>query len=69
MGISNYHTRKHLLRSVYEGVTFCHRYHLERLLRTRKDEPKSIRLAGGAAHVDTDVCGCDETSGGKRGCE
>ncbi len=49
VGISNYHTRKHLLRSVYEGVTFCHRYHLERLLRTRKDEPKSIRLAGGAA--------------------
>ena len=49
VGLSNFHTRKHLLRSVYEGVTFCHRYHLERLLKTRKEAPKSIRLAGGAA--------------------
>ena len=49
VGISNFHTRKHLLRSVYEGVTFCHRYHLEKLLKTRKTPVKSIRLAGGAA--------------------
>lgn len=49
VGISNYHTRKHLLRSVYEGVTFSHRYHLEKLLKTRKEAPRSIRLAGGAA--------------------
>ena len=49
VGISNYHTRKHLLRSVYEGVIFSHRYHLEKLLKTRKCVPKSIRLAGGAA--------------------
>ena len=49
VGISNYHTRKHLLRSVYEGVAFSHRYHLEKLLKTRKEAPKSLRLAGGAA--------------------
>ena len=49
VGISNFHTRKHLLRSVYEGVTFSHRYHLEKLLKTRREPPKSIRLAGGAA--------------------
>lgn len=49
VGISNFHTRKHLLRSVYEGVTFSHRYHLEKLLKTRKEPPASIRLAGGAA--------------------
>ena len=49
VGISNYHTRKHLLRSVYEGVTFSHRYHLEKLLRTRKKPLESIRLAGGVA--------------------
>ena len=49
VGISNYHTRKHLLRSVYEGVTFSHRYHLEKLMKTRTKTPKSIRLAGGAA--------------------
>lgn len=49
VGISSFHTRTHLLRSVYEGVTFSHRYHLEKLLKTRKSLPASIRLAGGAA--------------------
>ena len=49
VGISNFHTRKHLVRSVYEGVAFSHRYHLEKLLGTRKEAPESIRLAGGAA--------------------
>lgn len=49
VGISNYHTRKHLLRSVYEGVTFSHRYHLEKLMRTNRNQVESIRLAGGAA--------------------
>jgi L-xylulokinase len=49
VGISSFHTRKHLLRSVYEGVTFSHRYHLEKLLNTRNQPPKAIRLAGGAA--------------------
>lgn len=49
VGISNYHTRAHLSRSVYEGIAFSHRYHLEKLLRTKTIPPKSIRLAGGAA--------------------
>lgn len=49
VGISNYHTRKHLLRSVYEDVTFSHRYHLEKLLRTRKKPPEPLRLVGGVA--------------------
>lgn len=47
--MSNFHTRKHLVRSLYEGVAFSHRYHLEKLLKTRTEPPKSIRLAGGAA--------------------
>ena len=33
----------------YEGVAFSHRYHLERLLRTKRGPVRSIRLAGGAA--------------------
>ena len=49
VGMSNFHTRKHLVRSLYEGVAFSHRYHLEKLLKTRTEPPKSIRLAGGAA--------------------
>ena len=49
IGMSLNHSRKHLARSVYEGITFCHRVHLERLLRRRDTPPACIRLAGGAA--------------------
>lgn len=47
VGISNYHTRAHLMRSVYEGIAFSHRYHLDKLLATRTQLPVCIRLAGG----------------------
>ena len=47
IGLMSAHTRKHLVRSVYEGIAFCHRYHLEKLLKTRSALPESIRLAGG----------------------
>lgn len=49
VGISANHTRRHLLRSVYEGIAFCHRAHVEKLLRSREAPPESVRLAGGAA--------------------
>lgn len=49
IGLSMNHQRKHLARSVYEGIAFSHRYHLEKLLKTRSDAPGCIRLAGGAA--------------------
>ncbi|MBO6138102.1 MAG: carbohydrate kinase [Lachnospiraceae bacterium] len=47
VGMSVSHTRKHIIRAVLEGITFCHRYHLEKLLATRDEAPKTIRLAGG----------------------
>ena len=43
------HTRRHLLRSVYEGIVFCHKMHLDRLMQSRSDPPEAIRVAGGAA--------------------
>ena len=49
VGLNVSHTRKHMARSVYEGIAFCHRYHLEKLLATRSEPPKAIRLSGGAA--------------------
>ena len=49
VGISNYHTRAHIMKSVYEGVAFSHRYHLDRLLASRTSPAKTIRLAGGVA--------------------
>ena len=49
VGLNASHTRKHMLRAVYEGIAFSHRYHLEKLLATRGDKACRIRLAGGAA--------------------
>ena len=49
VGMNISHSRKHLARSVYEGIAFCHRYHVEKLLATREEPPKTIRLSGGAA--------------------
>ena len=49
IGLDVSHTRAHLARSVYEGIVFCHRWHLERLLATRETPPECVRLAGGAA--------------------
>lgn len=47
VGISSYHTRAHLMRSVYEGIAFCHRHHLDKLTATREKPFDCVRLAGG----------------------
>lgn len=49
VGMSANHTRKHLMRSIYEGVAFGHKTHMDRLLQSRQTAPVSVRLAGGAA--------------------
>lgn len=49
IGLNVGHTRAHLVKSVYEGIVFCHKAHLEKLLATRQTPPDCIRLAGGAA--------------------
>ncbi len=49
IGLNVGHTRAHLVKSVYEGIVFCHRISLDRLLATRQTPPDCIRLAGGAA--------------------
>ena len=49
VGMSANHTRRHLLRSVYEGIVFCHKMHLDRLMQSRSGPPEAIRVAGGAA--------------------
>ncbi len=51
IGLKASHTRKHLARSVFEGITFGHRYHLDKLLATRPERPEAIRLVGGAARA------------------
>ncbi len=49
IGLSASHGRAHVIRSLYEGVVFCHKAHLDKLLATRDKAPNCIRLAGGAA--------------------
>ncbi len=48
IGLNSYHNRDNMLRAVYEGIVFSHKYHIEKLLKYR-DLPKSIRIAGGVA--------------------
>lgn len=49
IGLKNHHKKEHLLKSVFEGVAFSHKVHIERLLKHR-EIPKAIRLAGGVAN-------------------
>lgn len=49
VGLTGYHNKKHMLRSVYEGIVFSHLTHVKKLLKNR-GIPESIRLSGGAAN-------------------
>ncbi|MDR0870811.1 MAG: carbohydrate kinase [Planctomycetaceae bacterium] len=47
-GLDGRHSRGQVLRAVYEGAVFGHRWHFERLRRFC-EKPETIRLTGGAA--------------------
>lgn len=51
IGLNVSHGRRHIARSIFEGIAFCHRFHLEKLLATRETPPRAIRLSGGAARA------------------
>jgi len=51
IGLSHRHTRGHVLRAVFEGVLFAHRWHMERLWSVRS-RPHVIRASGGGARSD-----------------
>ena len=52
VGMSSFHERSHLLKSIYEGVAFSHKYHFEKLVLTRETKASCVRLAGGVARSD-----------------
>lgn len=62
-GMTNYHTKAHMVRAVYEGVVYSHKMHIDRLLAVRK-APETIRMGGGAVNspfwvqMFADVLGC-----------
>ncbi|MBR6003856.1 MAG: carbohydrate kinase, partial [Lachnospiraceae bacterium] len=49
IGLDASHTRHHMLRAVYEGIVYSHRWHLDSLMNTRDKKEAVIRLAGGVA--------------------
>ncbi|MGL4593155.1 MAG: FGGY-family carbohydrate kinase [Thermoguttaceae bacterium] len=48
-GLDGRHTRSHVMRAVFEGIVFGHRWHADRLMKFR-DQPDTIRLTGGAVN-------------------
>jgi len=48
IGLLGRHTKAHMLRAVYEGVTFSHRQHVEKL-REAGCHNSAVRLSGGGA--------------------
>jgi len=46
-GFEGINTRNEMIHSVYEGIVFSHKYHVDRLLKFR-DKPEVIRCTGGA---------------------
>ena len=50
-GLDGRHTKAHVMRAVFEGIVFGHRWHVERLMRFC-ERPKTIRLTGGATNSE-----------------
>ena len=50
IGLSGNHTSADVIRAVYEGVAFSHRTHVNALLKSRRDVPEKLRLAGGVVN-------------------
>ncbi|MCT3557320.1 carbohydrate kinase [Lentilactobacillus buchneri] len=50
IGIQSSTTKSAMIRSVYEGIIFAHRYHIEKLLKVAGHKPKAIRISGGGTN-------------------
>ena len=48
IGLQGWHDRKHVIRAIYEGICFSHRYHIGKLLK-HLSPPEAVRIAGGAS--------------------
>ena len=49
IGVNYLHERAHLVRAIYEGVVFSAMMHVEKILKFRKELPKTVRISGGTA--------------------
>lgn len=50
VGIEKTHTQRHMVKAIFEGIAFSHRWHYQRLLRSMPSPPETIRLVGGVGN-------------------
>lgn len=50
IGLRSTTTKSEMIRAVYEGIAFAHRYHVENLVRALGHRPAVIRMSGGACN-------------------
>ena len=50
IGMQSTTKKMELLRAVYEGIAFAHRYHIEQLIKARGARPKVLRISGGCTN-------------------
>lgn len=50
VGLDASHGVGEIARAVFEGVAFAHKTHIDALIKSRKNPPEKIRLAGGIAN-------------------
>ncbi|EJN98977.1 FGGY-family carbohydrate kinase [Oenococcus oeni] len=50
IGIQSSTTKSAIIRSVYEGIAFSHRMHIEKLIKVLGHKPLAIRLSGGGTN-------------------
>lgn len=51
IGLKGRHDPADLLRAIYEGIVFCHAYHINNLCQFR-EMPSTVRIAGGGSQSD-----------------
>ncbi len=50
IGVQSNTTKSAMVRAVYEGIAFAHRYHIEKLIKVLGHKPKAIRISGGGTN-------------------
>lgn len=50
IGVRSTTTKSEMLRAVYEGIAFAHRYHVQSLLKVLGHQPDVIRMSGGGTN-------------------
>lgn len=50
IGVRSNTTKSEMIRAVYEGIAFAHRYHVESLIKELGHQPSVIRMSGGACN-------------------